>query len=180
MPTVNREIVQKCLINALDEFVNSERLLLEQDSHEESISSALIPYLKRHFDFWTHNIDHQYDKRILDDEAVKKTTRFLRNELLPKQIPRLQSKSETIEKEVLPDIIFHDRRSSANNFLVIEIKKSTNRNTADRAYDITKLEKLTTFDLRYTFGAFVDIATGSDIGSRQPFVIKLIEQGTWV
>lgn len=172
MPTVDREKVQKCLINALKEFVISQRVLLEQDSREESISSALIPCLKKHFDFWTLNIDHQYDKRILDSEAVKKTTSFLRNELPSKRIPKSQSENERIKKEILPDIIFHDRISSENNFLVIEIKKSTNTNAADRTYDITKLEKLTTSDLGYIFGAFVDIATGSDIGSRQPFMIK--------
>lgn len=94
-----------------------------------------------------------------------------------KQIPQSQKENDIVEKEILPDIIFHDRKSPVNNFLVIEIKKSTNKNMNDRRFDITKLKKLTTFYLHYEFGAFIDIATGSDVVSKQPFEIKLIKGG---
>jgi len=180
MGKVDKDLVRKCLTNALNEFVKMEHKLLEQDPREEAISSAMIPHLKRSFSFWTLNIDHNYDKRILQGAVVKKVTSFLRTELPIGHIPNFQRNAETIEKEILPDIIFHDGMSSANNFLVIETKKSTNKNKDDRDYDIAKLEKLTTFDLAYNFGAFIEISTGFHLASKLPFLIRLIEKGTWV
>jgi hypothetical protein len=172
--------VRKCLTNALNEFVKAEHKLLEQDPREEAISSAMIPHLKRSFGFWTVNIDHKEDKRILQGAVVKKAASFLRTELPNGHIPNSQRNAETIEKESLPDLIFRDRMSSANNFMVIEIKKFTNKNKDDRNYDIAKLEKITTFDLAYNFGEFIEISTGFHLASKLPFLIRLIEKGTWV
>ena len=58
MGKVDKDLVRKCLTNALNEFVKAEHKLLEQDPREEAISSAMIPHLKRSFSFWTFNIDH--------------------------------------------------------------------------------------------------------------------------
>ena len=112
--------------------------------------------------------------------VVKKVTSFLRTKLPIGHGPNSLKNPEMIENEILPDIIFHDRMSPANNFLVIEIKKSTNKNKDDHDYDIAKLEKLTTFDLAYTFGAFIEISTGFHLASKLSFLIRFIEKGTWV
>lgn len=77
-PTVNKEKVKRLLMRTLREFVNSERILLKQDPREESISTSLLPYLKKYFDFWRFDIDHQYDKRILEGGLAKKTIKFLK------------------------------------------------------------------------------------------------------
>ena len=180
MGKVDRDLVRRCLSNALNDFVKVEHKLLELDPREEAMSSAMIPHLKSSFSFWTFNIDHNEDKRILQGTVGKKVTSFLRTELPIGHGPNSKKNPEMIEKEVLPDIIFHGRMSSANNLLVIEVKKSTNKNKDDRNYDIAKLEKLTTFDLAYNFGAFIEISTGFHLASKLPFPIRLIEKGTWV
>lgn len=174
----SKELVRR-LHKALEEFLTSEKELLIQDAHEEAISTSLIPYLKREFSDFPFVIDGQYDKRIIDSELYKKHTEFLIERLPKSKVPkRLLKGQATLKKEILPDIIFHDRNSSNHNFLVIEIKKSTNKNKADREFDMIKLKVMTSQDLCYSYGAFIDFSTGIEYSAQEPYKLKIIQKGT--
>lgn len=174
------EEVARRLHQALGEFTICEKELLIQDAHKEAISTSLITYLKRQFPDFPYAIDGQYDKRIIDSELYKKHTEFLIEKLPKSKIPkRLRQGQATLKKEILPDIIFHDRKSSNHNFLVIEIKKSTNVSNAERKFDLVKLEVMTSQDLHYCFGAFIDFKTGKDYTTLEPYKLKLVQNGSW-
>jgi len=174
------EELVKRLERALSSFLGKESELILQDAHEESISCALIPYLREEFNDWPYHIDSQYDKRIVKNELIKKQVRFLVRDLPKSKIPQdVPHDSETVVKTVLPDIIFHDRQSPNHNFLVIEIKKSTNTNKDDRDFDLLKLRVITTYELRYSFGAFIEISTGKEHDQEKPFSLKLFVRGEY-
>lgn len=171
------ELVKR-LSNAINEFIETEFELLIQDAHEEAISTALIPYFKNNFPDFPYHIDGQYDKRIVNNRLIKKQTDFLLEQLPKNKLPKhLIEGQKTIRKDILPDIIFHDRRSPDHNFLVVEIKKSTNKHKDDREFDLLKLKILTTFDLNYNFGAFIDFKAGNDFNVNDPYSFMIFEKG---
>lgn len=166
---------------ALLDFTENEVGLLEQDAHEEAISTALVAYLRNNFAEFDYHFDGQYDKRIYQNQVVKKTTEFLLSQLPESKIPKGHNKNiDIVKKQVLPDVILHDRNSPSHNFLVIEVKKTTNKNKQDRDYDILKLETFTSRDLNYRFGVFIDFRTGADYNPTDPFSMDIIVDGIWI
>ena len=55
-------------------------------------------------------------------------------------------------------------RGTPNNLLVIEVKKSTNKNTKHIKHDYNKLERYKA-DLDYQFALFLKIGTGENWGT---------------
>lgn len=166
------------LNKAIELFLSKESTLLMQDAHEEAISASLISYLKSEFDDFKYHIDSQYDKRIIDSELYRKHTDFLIERLPKSKIPKKCYKGQkVVKKEILPDIIFHDRDSSGHNFLVIEIKKSKNQNKDDRDFDLLKLQVMTSLDFYYDFGIFIDFFTGDDFRPDNPYTLKIVKNG---
>ena len=107
-------------------------------------SHRLAVVLEPKFKEW--NIDCEYNR---DVEAVKR----LRYALSPN--------GNIEDRDVIPDIIIH-RRKTSDNLLVIEIKKSTNRESDDK--DIAKLRAFRE-QLGYQNGLFVRFLTGaSEVG----------------
>ena len=165
---------------SIKNFLADEADLLKQDAKEESITTQLNKYLEKEFTDWDWNIDHQYDKRIIENEVVQKRTMFARNSLPKNKIPKTISPDlEIINKLILPDIIFHDRHSDEHNFLVIEVKLSTNKNKNERIFDFLKLEIMTSIDLKYEWGIFVDFTSGKEFKPEKPFQIKFVRNGIW-
>jgi len=164
------------LKNALTVFTTKCEVLLRQDPHEDAITDEFKTFLKSEFKEWEYSISHNYDKRIVNNELVKKQTQFL-IERLPKLPANIDPNSPTIIKEILPDLIFHDLESSDHNFMIIEIKKTTNKKKADREMDLLKLEVTTSFDLRYDYGVFIDFATGDEYSKVNPVSFKLFANG---
>jgi hypothetical protein len=166
---------------ALKNFVDHESELLIQDAHEGSITGLLIEYLAESFDDFDYSIDTQYNKRILDNELINKEADFLISTLPLDKWPKTWEKNqEYIKKEILPDIIFHDRQSSNHNYLIIEIKKSTNKNKLDREWDLTKLSQMTMSGLNYKYGVFIDFKTGAEYDSNNPYNLTIFENGNIV
>jgi hypothetical protein len=162
---------------ALSKFCEVEYDLLEQDAHEEAISTALIKYLEINFADLGLNIDGQYDKRWDNDELKKKETQFLITQLPASKMAGKEIEDKWVLKQVLPDVIIHSRKNNRNNFLVIEIKKSTNKNADDREYDFLKLQVFTGSDLKYEYGAFIEFKTGKDYKTDSSFNITLFNNG---
>ena len=129
---------------AIQEFLQRESLLLKNDAGEQALSHRLAVVLEPKFKEW--NIDCEYNR---DVEAVKR----LRYALSPN--------GNIEDRDVIPDIIIH-RRKTSDNLLVIEIKKSTNRESDDK--DIAKLRAFRE-QLGYQNGLFVRFLTGaSEVG----------------
>ncbi|SHH63880.1 hypothetical protein SAMN04488109_4765 [Chryseolinea serpens] len=163
---------------ALIAFSDIERDLLIQDAHEESISTKLVTYLGRSFPDFPYSIDSQYNKRILDNQLVKKQAEFLLESLPRFKWPKnFIDGHGAVSREILPDIIFHDRNSFHHNFIMMEIKKSTNRNVNDREWDLLKLREMTRRELKYEFGVFVNFFTGKDYRENRTFSIIVFENG---
>ena len=110
------------LTKALIEFRNYDLSLLERDVNERAISHQIGCYLKNEFS--DPNVDCEYNR--------------LGNK------PKNSSDGELI----LPDIVIHRRGVNEKNLLVIEIKKSTNR---DIEPDKKKLLDLTKIDGKFQY-----------------------------
>ncbi|WP_240416461.1 hypothetical protein [Paenibacillus periandrae] len=149
--------------NAISKLFQEDIYLLVNDLNERTIAHKLATYLQEEFPYL--NVDCEYNKNI-DEEKSSKNIYQVKAEA--------EKLGKTVKKEILindieyakfsiyPDIVVHRRGGSESNFLIIEIKKSTN--PTDRVFDYTKLECYTDKSdhnkLHYTFGLFIEFETG--------------------
>jgi hypothetical protein len=177
---VEFEELNERVTKSIESFLEIEAELLIQDAKEESITTQLKKYLENEFKDWSWKIDHQYDKRIIENQVVQKRTLFARDSLPKDKIPKSISQDlKIINKKIMPDIIFHDRHSDKHNFLVIEVKLSTNKNKDDRIFDSLKLAVMTSVDLRYEWGIFIDFTSGNEFNPENPYQMKFVRNGIW-
>ena len=132
---------------ALIEFRENDLPLLERDADERAISHQIGCYLKNKFS--DLKVDCEYNR--LGDE------------------PKTSSDGQKIR----PDILIHWRGVNAKNILVIEIKKSSNRDVEPdkkKLLDLTKLEG----KFGYQFGLLLILSM------RKPYIIheKWYQNGT--
>ena|SRR2546428_6953981 len=118
---MDREEVQRTISSALDELLKRDSYLLASNVNERSISHRFAVYLEARFPGWDvdceYNRSHDYVKRL--------------------QLESRHATDHDLEAvTVFPDIIVH-HRSTDVNLLVIEMKKSTSRESED--YDMKKL-----------------------------------------
>jgi len=74
-----------------------------------------------------------------------------------------------IKKAIFPDIIIHHRGIKENK-IVIEAKKSNNKNKQSRIFDLIKLITLTTSsEFEYQHGIFIDIPVKEEFSSNCKF-----------
>lgn len=106
---------------SVEEFVAQESDLLRLDVHEQALTHKLAEYVQRQFPGW--NVDCEYNRRA---QAIKR-------------IRRATPEGGEDEIEIKPDIIVH-KREKRENLLLIEAKKSTNKELKN---DEDKLEGLT-------------------------------------
>lgn len=165
------------LHNCFGKFVSNETELLKQNAHEEAITSCLLRYLTEEFSDFPYHIDSQYDRRIVNNKIIKKHIEILENELPEFLDDEIKVKDGRLRKEILPDIIFHDRNSFGHNFLVIEVKKSTNKNRIQREWDYLKLRIMTTRDLNYKYGVFVEFHTGTEFDNKSAYRFEIFADG---
>lgn len=166
------------LRTALNDFVVKESELLKQDSHVGSITGHLIKYLENSFSNFKFSIDTQYNKRVLDNVLINKEADFLINSLPLNKWPLTwENGQQYIKREILPDIIFHDQQSRDHNYIIIEIKKSTNKNRSDRDWDFVKLSEMTKGELNYRYGVFIDFMTGKEFNENKPYYLTIFEKG---
>ncbi len=135
----------------IDEFLVKESSLLLNNASEQSITHRLAVMLEGVFQNW--DVDCEYNR---DQSTIKKL------------IYAISPNEGAEERSVVPDIIIH-KRMTENNFLVIEVKKSTNHEPDDR--DLAKLSAFKE-QLGYENALFIRFNTETEIPSvnRQEWV----------
>src|SRR5262249_49353000 len=110
-------------IKAIMGFLTTEGDLLEVDINERTLTHKLAEHLARRFRKW--HVDCEYNRN--EDEG--------------KRLPFCDevSTGDTEGRTIYPDIIVHKRRTT-ENLIVVEVKKTTNKEVKN---DIWKLEGLT-------------------------------------
>ena len=135
------EQIDKAINGAIAKLLRHDKYLLEKDVNERAISHRLAHYLKQYFSKW--DVDCEYNRNHDDPKRLKLK-------------PRGVSDQDLEAVTVYPDIIVH-KRSTEKNLLVIEMKKSTSRQSVD--YDIEKLHGFKQ-ELGYEYAVFVCFTTG--------------------
>jgi hypothetical protein len=135
----------EAVLNALNELLAGDAHLLEADANERSISHRFAMYLQGGLPGW--HVDCEYNR----DGEVPKRVRLLGPS---------PSAADTDATTVFPDVIAH-RRNTKDNYLVVEIKKSTS--SVSEELDYMKLRGYKE-DLGYRFALFVRFSTGGQIG----------------
>lgn len=139
MPNRGLEDIRGKVEKIVDSFLAVEAYLLINNSSERAITHRLAVMLENNFDEW--DIDCEYNR---NQDEVKR---------LMYAIP---SEHSVEEKDVVPDIIIHERMTE-NNLLVVEVKKSTNHETNDK--DLAKLRAFKE-QLSYQNALFVRFLVG--------------------
>jgi len=136
--------IEKSIWTALRRLFKRDAELLRYDVNERTITHKLAQYLEPEFPEW--DVDCEYNRNH------DKTKRL-------KYLPgKLVSLNNTDGTSVFPDIIVH-KRMTDENYVVIEVKKSTSNESP--AFDQQKLLAFK-IELHYRFAVFVRIATGSE------------------
>lgn len=166
------------LRHALSEFASKESALLIMDSNESSIASRLVEYLSSSFEEYKLDIETRYDARVLENDSLSRQMDYLVTRLPLDKWPKAKNEDEILTKrDLLPDIIFQDNGSRNKNYLVIEVKKTTNKDMVDRVWDIIKLAEMTSSEMNYRFGAFIEFTCGEEFNESRPFKLKVFEKG---
>jgi hypothetical protein len=130
------------LENALRQLVENDRHLLENDLSERCIASRLAMYMQQVFPELA--VDVEYNRQ---GDIPKKLG-------LPDECANFWD--EEGRAFVVPDVIVHRRGPEGPNILILELKKTTNRES--RACDH---ERILAFraQLGYIFGALIECET---------------------
>ena len=163
------------------------KTLQEKDFHlllnnlsERSITHWLAIHLMPFFPGF--NIDCEYNGDV--DRDGHKRVDILRDRLLKRGLltdrEMTGPETETIERQVYPDIIVHRRGDNDHNLCIIEVKKS--KSTVPIDYDRMKLEAYTTTyygnNLFYQLGVFIILRT--DKGYIEPPALECYKEGVRV
>jgi len=140
-----RELVESSLNDSLDQLLRSDGEILAMDVNERSISHRLSYYLESFFQGW--NVDCEYNRNHDDPKRLDIRRRNVQSD-------------DTQSTTVFPDIIVH-RRGTNENFVVIEMKKTSSQESDD--YDLAKLNAFKE-QLGYQFAIFVKVRTGFNPG----------------
>lgn len=143
---------------ALMKLKDRDSILLEYNLNERTISHKLGIYIENIFT--DYDVDCEYNR-------ISSNCKIL--DMVPKKYVDDDTKAIT----VYPDIIVHKRGNNDENYIVIEIKKSTNNSPEEIDYDKRKLKEYKS-QLGYKFAIFINIATGSDFSSTQNDSIEFI------
>ena len=129
------------LISALQEFYMRERVILERDLGERTLTYRLAVQIERQFPGW--DVDCDYNR--LGERTM----------LLP--LGAIVSTDDSLGKSVYPDIVVH-RRTVPDNLLAIEVRKATNHQPL--RHDLHKLMALTDPHLWFAYRVGVLLTLG--------------------
>jgi len=139
--------VRDQLEQAVRRLWEEDRYLLENDLSERCIAARLAIYLCERFP--DHDVDVEYNRA---GDTPKRLN-------LPEECANYWNKNG--EALVVPDVIVHRRGSDGPNLLVIEMKKTSNREGWD--CDRRRIHAFRE-QLRYSFGALIECETAeSDV-----------------
>ncbi len=106
--------IQEIIKEVLKKLYEKDKILIENETHEQAISHVIACYLAKKFENW--DVDCEYNRDLENPKTY------------------LNNSNET--KYIRPDIIIHKRKTE-KNLLVIEIKKDAK--DAAKEKDIKKL-----------------------------------------
>lgn len=113
---------EKLVLETATRLLKQDAHLFAEDANERSITHRFAVYLEVAFAGW--HVDCEYNRDHHDPKRLDLPSRY-------------DISSDDLDaKTVFPDIIIH-RRGTDQNFVVIEVKKSTNPEKDD--WDLTKL-----------------------------------------
>ncbi|MEW8348578.1 MAG: hypothetical protein AB2687_09725 [Candidatus Thiodiazotropha taylori] len=124
---------------AIDKLLDRDALLLQNDAAERAITAKLSCYIQEEFDDW--DVDCEYNRNFHRVKRLKEICK---------------SKNKENGASVFPDIIVHQRMTE-HNFIVVEVKKTTNTESSD--CDLMKLEAFRE-ELGYEYGLFIRFKAG--------------------
>jgi len=124
---------------ALRLLMANDVFLLETDVAERTVAARLAHYLIPHFP--GYDVDVEYNRHGLDSKKID----------LPEPY------REDYSGRVYPDVIIHRRGNDEHNLLVIQIKKSTNRQSRD--YDRAVIGAMKR-QFKYEGGLLLDLPAG--------------------
>lgn len=131
--------VARDVAHAIGALFAADTALFIRNVNERTITGHFAAHLRRRFIDW--DVDCEYNR---DGHVVKKADGVI----------------------VVPDIIVH-RRGTADNLLVVEVKKSNSR--VSDAVDLQKLAAFRESHLRYRQGLFLKLV----VGASAPGVMRL-------
>ena len=130
---------------ALSHLLERDSYLLEIDANERSIAYRFALYLQEQLP--ALHVDCEYNRDGIDPKRIQHF--YVSPEL-----------EDTEAKTAFPDVIAHVR-GTKTNYLVIELKKSTN--TVDRKFDFAKLRGYK-HTLGYEHALFIELSAGGKSG----------------
>lgn len=130
MDTMNSKEIFQRFQDLLTEFLETDKVLLEIDSNERSISHKLAEHMQSKFTGW--NVDCEYNR-------------------VKYKLKKVNGKKVN-GKLVNPDIIVH-HRNTYENLLVVEVKKSRNKKGIQN--DRKRLENFLKAPLIYKAGILI-------------------------
>ena len=139
--------IEKIIKVSVEKLLSKDSFLLKSDVNERTITHRLAIYLEECFSDW--NVDCEYNRDRFDTKKLDLFKVRLNSDIL---------KLVT----VYPDIIVH-KRGTKDNLLVIEVKKSSNKNEDTIKFDNLKLKEYKR-QLGYQYTFFIEIGTKNDIG----------------
>ena len=135
--------VEAKIHQAINELLKQDNPLLQFDVNERTLSHQLAIHIKKEFPDW--DVDCEYNRNHDDIKRLK--------------LPRKKVASDdTFAQTVFPDIIVH-RLGTDENLVLIEIKKSSNPQSAE--YDFLKLNEFKK-QLGYKYALFVKFKVGEE------------------
>jgi hypothetical protein len=173
--------IKKIIDSSLSTFFKVDKYLIEENANERAITHRLGIYIESGIEDIEgiaeikYDVDCEYNVNI-DAENGRKEILVEQNECLKEYAKRIKNKEEKFYQDeifysfsVFPDIIIHERGENSNNLLIIEVKKSTNRD--GEKFDFLKLKKYTDQDseqsLKYKYGVFIYL----DVENNKPNLV---------
>lgn len=150
--------ISDILIRSCCHTITIDKYLVENNLSERSICHRLAVYLEQNISGFSIDCEYNGDN---DSPDHRKHIYYLESEC--NKIFGQDDETEYVNKEsrIYPDIIIHTRGSNkiGDNLLAIEVKKSTNRNRQEIAWDNIKIKSYTSpaneNHYNYLFGAIV-------------------------
>ncbi len=150
------------LTTAINILFDQDEWLLTNDLNERSITHKLAEYIQQLYP--DYNVDCEYNGNIKRGHG-RKVIAILKDQLINAGFLKereIDNNDEVLERFVYPDIIVHKRGTNTDNYLIIEVKKSTNK--IPSTFDDLKLKAYTGNqygnDLKYEYGFFINFTTG--------------------
>ena len=125
---------------SLEALFDSDIYLLEHDINERTITHKLAEHLQVRFPEW--HVDCEYNRDGHD----------------PKRI-RIETGLASIQINVYPDIIIHERGTNERNLLIVEAKKSNDPRLNGAEADHQRIEGFSA-SLGYQIGVFLEFNVG--------------------